>query len=63
MKKKKVILKSLKVNSFVTKEVKGGNADFTVWTLCNGCTGGCTDGCGPLETWGNCTQLYCTNDC
>lgn len=42
-------------------QINGGNCDAT-----NGCdreSGGCTDGCGPLHTWFNCTDGHCSQDC
>jgi len=34
------------------REIRGG-----------GWTAGCTDGCGSLATWLNCSNADCTNDC
>ena len=78
MKKKKLDLKKLKVDSFITDEskIKAGLQNIedepidagTIWTFC-GCTGGCTDGCtrtSPiicLQTAWNCTYGGCTDDC
>lgn len=41
--------------------VVGGEAPGV--TFENGCTRGCTDGCGPLQTAWHCTRGLCTNDC
>lgn len=58
MKKKKIQLQKITVDSFIpssnTEAMKGGN------------TGGCTDGCTGSYwfcTFWNCTKTNCTDDC
>lgn len=76
MKKKKLDLKKLKVDSFITdkKKLTGGkevgiitDLPSWLWTGCD-CTDGCTDGCTRtqfpcLQTEWNCTEGGCTRDC
>lgn len=63
MKKKK--LKGLKLDKKIisnldNSKINGGNEiAFTN----GGCTIGCTDGCGPLQTLWNCTRGNCTGNC
>ena len=58
MKKLKLSKKTIqKLNYNDLEHIQGGY--FT-----DGCpTGGCTDGCGILQTMGMCTRGGCTDDC
>lgn len=62
---RKLTLSKKVVSSLENDRMRGvvGGEDVQGVTFDNGCTRGCTDGCGPFQTWWNCTRETCTADC
>jgi len=58
-------MKKLKLNKETISQIYGGkpSGNMGILTLGRTCSAGCTDGCGPLESWFNCTKADCTNNC